>query len=367
MYTREGYTQEGDIEVSEQSSQGWSSSGHRLGQPPPDLLLTWFSECDLVAGCNHPGQYPQFFTAGTDLLVRRIAQAMGARLVDASYGHVLPPKPMPLDRCSGCVALLKGRRTCSMDESRAELNAPSMRKGNASAFGDQGYLAKSSLQGCTRSCGSVLTGYYPHDSAHEHAANVLMRELRALLDQHPNFRASSRSHSAAAVRGGLMAHALLPKIDASKKIFFNHVHKCAGSTFTTFLRSVPGATWCAPLVAADMVHASSEKSLKEWWFDSIPNCSFLALESPSLGELTTMMSRERQSRMNGRDEIPVDYYEPQVFTFYRDPYDRCRSEWRYEQAVCHPPAGLHTRPKHTADYCNNYMNGHGIKTCYNKK
>ena len=65
------------------------------------------------------------------------------------------------------------------------------------------------------------------------------------------------------------------------------------------------------------------------------------------------MSRERQSRMNGRGEIPVDYYEPRVFTFYRDPYDPADQN-EYEQAVCHRRQG-YTRPKHTADYCNNWF------------
>ena len=333
------------------------SAAQRLGASPPELLLMWFSECDLVTGCTHPGQFPQFFTAGKDGLVRQIAQRMGARLIDASYGHVSPARPLALDKCAGCVGQLTGRRTCSMDESRAEMNAPSMRKGNASAFGDASYRSWSLLQGCTRSCGAVLPSYYPHDSAHEHAANILMRELRPILARSSAGPFSSATRTASPARGGLMAHALLPKIDISKKIFFNHVHKCAGSTFTTFLRAAPGMKWCDHLVAADMVHTSSPKHLTEWWFDSIPNCSFLALESPSLGELMTSTAETRQARMRiaKPGELPLDFYEPQVFTFYRDPYDRCLSEWRYEQAVCHPPGGLHSRPKHTADYCTSWF------------
>ena len=327
----------------------------RLGVAAPDVLLLWFSECDLTSGCPHPGLYPQFYTAGTDQHVRRIAARMGARLVDASYGHVASAKAMPLNKCGGCGSLLSGRwKTCSMDAARAEMNAPSMRKANESAFGDNGYLGGLHNQGCTQTCGYVMPGYYPHDAAHEHAANILLKELRPLLARRGNLLHNT-SQWQNTRRGGLMSHSLLPRIDTSKKMFFNHVHKCAGSTFTTFLRTVPGASWCDPLVSADMVHASSEQSLTEWWFDSIPNCSLIALESPSLGEVTSIMAREKETRMTKRGELPMDFYEPQVLTFYRDPYDRCKSEWRYEQAVCHPPGGLQNRPSHTRDYCQSWF------------
>lgn len=137
------------------------------------------------------------------------------------------------------------------------------------------------------------------------------------------------------VRGGLLSHPLLPRIDVSKKIFFNHVHKCAGTAFTAFLQQQIGTSWCASLVAADNVRPSSERALVDWWFDGLPNCTLLALESPSLGELVVTMGAEREARATAvASWLPVvDYYEPQTLSFYRDPYERCQSEWRYEQ-VC---------------------------------
>lgn len=332
------------------------SHAKRLGVAGPDLVLLWFSECDLGSGCPHPGQYPQFYTAGTDKIVRNTASRMGAKIVDASYNHVAKPTSLPLNRCSGCTSLfslLSGRRTCSMDGARAEMNAPSMRRRNQSAFGDADYRSQLTSQGCTKTCSSVMPGYYPHDAAHEHAAHMLLKELRPIIST--SARTNPAMPRASLLGHGLMSQPLLPRIDISKKIFFNHVHKCAGSTFTTFLRTVPGTSWCAPLVAADMVHAASQQGLTEWWFESIPNCSLLALESPSLGEVTSLMGREKESRMVASRDQPLDFYEPQVFTFYRDPYERCRSEWRYEQAVCHPPVGLQNRPKHTRDYCQNWF------------
>ena len=56
----------------------------RLDVRPPTLLFTWLSSCDLLAGCPHPGAFPQFFTAGTDAHVRDIARRIDAVLVDAS-------------------------------------------------------------------------------------------------------------------------------------------------------------------------------------------------------------------------------------------------------------------------------------------
>lgn len=334
----------------------------RLGVPPPEILLLWISECDLSEGCAHPGKYPQFYTAGTDRFVRATAARIGARLVDASYGHVARPTQLTLGQCLACrphIGYTSGRRSCTMDEARAQMNAPSMRKAGpngmlATVFGDRGYTNDSALQGCTRTCGAVVPSYYPHDAAHAHAAHVLMRELRALFKRTtapiavPNESDATR---AAASRSGLLSHPLLPRIDVSKKLFFNHIHKCAGKTFTKFLQRVPGATWCESLVAPDHVNPVSEAALVDWWFDGLPNCTLLALEQPTLGKLVARMGDERTRRA----EALTDYYEPQTLTFYRDPYERCRSEWRYEQALCHPPGGLHTEPVHTQQHCRDWF------------
>lgn len=350
--------------------------GHakRLDVTPPEILLMWFSECDLAEGCGHPGSYPQFFTAGTDAVVRNIARRIGARLVDASYGHVSPPTPMSLGQCPACTPRLLGgggrRASCTMDEARAEMNAPSMRQKGPNgtwqaAFGDSSYRNEAPLQGCTRTCAAVVTGYYPHDSAHQHAAHVLQRELHAVLNR-PARRPAQPSvegeESRPHVRGGLLSHPLLPRIDVSKKVFFSHVHKCAGTAFTTFLQRQAGVSWCESLVASDLVRPSSERALTDWWFDGMPNCSLLALEVPTLGELVVSMRVEREaraaaaaSRVDGDAPLPVDFYEPQTAIVYRDPFDRCRSEWRYEQSICHPPGGLQTMPAHTVAYCRDWF------------
>lgn len=139
----------------------------RLDVAPPELLLMWFSDCDLGDGCAHPGSFPQFFTAGTDIVVHQMAARIGARVVDASYGHVSPPRPMALSQCPACGPVLGmgGRRaSCTMDEARAEMNAPSMRRKGvngtyAAAFGDAIYHNEAPLQGCTETCAAVVTGY----------------------------------------------------------------------------------------------------------------------------------------------------------------------------------------------------------------
>jgi len=103
------------------------------------------------------------------------------------------------------------------------------------------------------------------------------------------------------------------------------------------------------------VRPTSERALVDWWFDGLPNCSLLALEVPSLGELVVQMAVERGKRAQTRSVQPVDYYEPQTLTFYRDPFERCRSEWRYEQSICHPWGGLQNAHPHTAEYCQTWF------------
>ena len=134
-----------------------------------------------------------------------------------------------------------------------------MRKGNESAFGDQGYLAKSSLQGCTRSCGSVLTGYYPliqrtSTQQTSSCANCL-RYLNSIRTQGLP-QVSQRSCCPRRPQ----AHALLQRSMLARR------YSSTMSTSAQVALSPPFSvcTWRdgARLVATDMVHASSEKSLK---------------------------------------------------------------------------------------------------------
>lgn len=340
---------------------------HRLNVPSPHLLLLWFSECDLGTGCRHPGLFPQFYTEGADVAVRRVARRIGARVVDASYPHVASPKSITLGHCDACKPLVTevGRKPCSMDDARGEINAPAghaRRTNTSSGFGVGTYGSTSPVQGCTRTCSAVMPGYYPHKAAHGFASHVLLAEVepmfeRPMVASQSSVRGASASLLSANVagRGGLMANSLLPRIDVSKKIFFNHVHKCAGSSFTEFLRSLPGARWCSDLVGNDMVHPSSTKALVSWWFDGLPNCTLLALELPELGQLATIVSKHRGEKLTAAGDPAIDFYEPQVLTFYRDPYERCISEWRYEQAQCHPPDGLETKPGATVQYCQGWF------------
>ena len=57
----------------------------------------------------------------------------------------------------------------------------------------------------------------------------------------------------------------------------------------------------------------------------------------------------------GRDKTPAEGDEgaparPQLIGFYRHPFARCRSHWKYEQALCHRP-----RMEYHSGYCHGYF------------
>ena len=95
-----------------------------LGLPPPKILLTWFSECALASGCRgRPSQFPQYYTDGTS--VQRVAAAMGATLIDASYRRLATPyTPVPVDQCrSACPVRRAGERyVCTIDEFQRQVS-----------------------------------------------------------------------------------------------------------------------------------------------------------------------------------------------------------------------------------------------------
>ena len=134
---------------------------------PPRILLVWLSGCPL-SGCNETWQYPQYYQRGSDAmpqLLQQMKQAysnVGAgvggasgsdlvELVDASYGHLPPSPPLPIDQCLNCPA--KTRNVCSSPVAR-----------------DDGWK---SGRLCGSYCGQVSDKYYPDDDAHRYAATVI--------------------------------------------------------------------------------------------------------------------------------------------------------------------------------------------------
>ena len=115
-------------------------------------------------------------------------------------------------------------------------------------------------------------------------------------------------------------HRLLAPINLSRKLFFNHVHKCAGTSFIDFLRKLPTPSgWCEGLTAGNHTRARSDAALAEWWYEPSADCSVLALESPSLGELLVSMGRERARRVAANGTGAGDaQHEPQLLTMYRE-------------------------------------------------
>ena len=63
----------------------------------------------------------------------------------------------------------------------------------------------------------------------------------------------------------------------------------------------------------------SDAALAEWWYEPSADCSVLALESPSLGELLVSMGRERARRVAANGTGAGDaQHEPQLLTMYRE-------------------------------------------------
>ena len=337
-----------------------------LGRRPPPFLLLWFSSCQMSSGCSAITIFPQYYT--DPAVVQRLAAHIGARLVDASFGSVEAATPLPLDQCDACRPLLGGSgRTpsCLMDDARRQTNfagfAPQDRTEGRRAGGGGRHAVRLATLGCTQTCSAVLPTYYPHDTAHEIAAAALVLNLyqpaQPLTGQ---ARASHEEEWAHRRLAPVLAD--LPTIDPRRKLFFNHVHKSAGSTFSRLLRRFPSSTWCEHVMQPNWVLPTSEKALRLWWMDEHPNCTIVSLEEPKLGQVLNMAAFEWPQLASGmmRSNAHKSRHSmPQLASFYRDPVERCLSSWRYEFSLCH---GTHKDDIMHAGYCEYFRKEYGDGT-----
>ena len=140
-----------------------------------------------------------------------------------------------------------------------------------------------------------------------------------------------------------VATTLLPTIRLSGKLFFNHIHKASGTAFLEWLVGLDGVEDCSKfgIISGDHTNVMSWPLFHQWWADMSPRCNLASIEEPELGDL--------QAKLYPPGAAPGGY-EPQMLSFYRHPVARCRSHWKYEQALCRRrPLGMHS------DYCNGYF------------
>ena len=364
-----------------------------LRRAPPPLLLLWFSECSMSRGCASPFAFPQWYV--DPATVRSIAWQGGYTLVDASFGHVPPATPLPLDECVECARVVSRRyhNVCFMDYARRQHSplgqAPqdptearagsgagqSPQRRNASAAA-AAVLEHQRHLGCTSTCTAVLPTYYPHDEAHRVATAALLLALEDVNAaaapaevEAAALLATARAAAAKAAAGGaasaLPEAALVPRIDLGRKLFFSHIHKAAGSSFTKFLKELQQPTWCEWLVRPGAVYATSSEALRSWWHAARPNCSLVSLESPRLGELLAKVAapvvatsssdrgvdHQIMSHSFGTDGTPsyTPPGVPQLVAFFRQPLERCRSSWAYEARLC---LGIHRFDRLHVSYCS---------------
>ena len=293
------------------------SGGAVAGALPPRVLLVWFSGCS-IRGCKETWQYPQYFTS--EKSVQALQRATGAELVDASYGHLPPSPPIPIDQCASCVPA--GRGQCNSVVARQD-------------GAQTGRL-------CGGYCGRVQDWYYPDDAAHAHAASLLQHVL------------ASPEVSAADV---VAEAASLPpiRLGGGGRIFFHHVHKASGTAFLAFLASMEGVSDCSAfgITSPDHVTPTPWADFARWWHEPrLPlvggECNLASIETPELGEMLGKLGVVAPSAMDA--VTAAEAGAPQMLSFLRHPVSRCRSHWKYEQALCRRRAlGVH------APFCTSYF------------
>ena len=284
----------------------------RAGAPAhgsaPRILLVWFSPCPL-SGCSQLWEYPQYFvrTPGERSVLAGMQQSLGVEVVDASYGHLPPSPPYPMDQCASCAAT--GAALCNSVQARQD--------------------ARQANRMCGQRCGLVRDPYYPDDAAHEHAARVILEALNRPTD---GSAASAAASPTAPAPPPLSAHEQadaarpLAPISLERKLFHSHIHKASGTTFIAYLAGLDGVSDCSEasagyLIKSDHTKPSTWRPFQRWWFEPNPACTFVSVEEPELGNVYNWLMRARMHQT-----AP-----PQIISFMRHPFARCRSHWRYEQ------------------------------------
>lgn len=288
------------------------------GATVPRVLLVWFSGCP-ISGCKETWQYPQYFTS--ERSVQAIQRAMAVELVDASYGHLPPSPPIPIDQCASCVPT--GSGLCNSVVARQD-------------GGNVGKL-------CGGYCGKVSDWYYPDDNAHTHAARL----LRKILAE-PDLSVSD-----------LAAEGEPPpiRLDGGGRLFFHHVHKASGTSFLAYLSALEGLSDCAAfgITSSDHVAPTPWTAFSRWWHEprlELPggSCNLASLETPELGEMLAKLGVGKTAAASDTALDVAAAGTPQMLSFFRHPVSRCRSHWRYEQALCRrSPLDGHT------SFCRDYF------------
>jgi hypothetical protein len=245
-----------------------------------------------------------------------MARTIGAEVVDASYGHISPSPPIPIDQCSSCPA--KGTKLCSSPEARTD----GIRSGKL----------------CGVVCGRVVDPYYPDDAAHAYAAQMVLQTLRrpALETLEDSLAHTAPAPPTVLDQGSVLERRLEP-ISLSGKLFHSHVHKASGTTFLSYVAGLEGVVDCAldvpggRLVKVDhtQIEGVSLKDkvakLGKWWTEPAPRCTFVSVEEPELGVVYSQLA-PKAAPDGARGATPNTT--PQLITFVRHPFDRCRSHWK---------------------------------------
>ena len=134
------------------------------------------------------------------------------------------------------------------------------------------------------------------------------------------------------------------------------------------MEGVSDCSTSAPyLVTDDHTRPRAWPPLQRWWFDPRPRCNFVSLEEPELGDLYGKIERNAARKagalgggggggigglggVGGSGGFGASAAAPQAIGYYRHPFARCRSHWKYEQALCHRPQMEYHRR-----YCHGYF------------
>lgn len=120
---------------------------------------------------------------------------------------------------------------------------------------------------------------------------------------------------------------LMPRIDpATAKIWFAHVHKASGTSFSKQLCDITPAP-CEP-VSCCQTRDTDLRRVQDWWFFPNASCTFQTNED----HVASIVARVRRNRTKHSDE-------PRLVSLYRDPLGICRSDWAYVHRLCSSFAG----------------------------
>lgn len=119
-----------------------------------------------------------------------------------------------------------------------------------------------------------------------------------------------------------------PALNLSRKVWFAHIHKAAGTSFRNDLSQI----WrpCKPVKCCSTQNIDLDR-VRNWWFNASSKTCLLQSNEDSVVSIVLKVHRG----MNLADLLSWNFREPALISMFRHPVARCRSHWIYEQQICH--------------------------------